>query len=98
MRVVAHDEVDARLHQAAGEMNFARQAVELGDDQRRVLSLGKPPVRPRFLRPVIALAALDFGKLGDDHAGGGCYMPSDRLALRPGRPRPVAPCWAVETR
>jgi len=62
-------------------MAVARQAVELGDDQGRAAQPAGGQ-RRGDLRPVVALAAFDFLKFGDDRALGAGDMASNRLALR----------------
>jgi len=76
---VASDKLDATLLQRADEEDVAREPVELGDDQGRV---AQPAGREcgGDLRPVVALAALDLLKLGDDHTLGDRDVARDRLA------------------
>jgi hypothetical protein len=77
MRVVAGDEIDARLHQRRNELDVAREAVELGDDQGRMAQ----PARGD-LWPVAFLAAFDLLEFGDDDALGAADMARNRLAVR----------------
>jgi hypothetical protein len=86
---VDRGELDAGFHQVGDEGDVARQAVELGDHQHGPL----PPAqfeRRGKLRPVVALAALHLGELGDqladaDEPGDGGTLgvePEAGLALR----------------
>ena len=74
------DEIDAALHQPGDEVDVAGQPVEPGDDEGGLLSPAGVE-RTGELRPVgVALAALDFLKLGKQ--GGAEREPRDGGALR----------------
>ena len=65
VRVIDRYELDAGVHQRRDESKISGKPVELGDDQSGlVLAAGLQ--RPRQVRPIGPLAALDFGELGDN--------------------------------
>jgi hypothetical protein len=57
-RHVDRNEVDAGFHQVGDERDVARQAIQLGDDQGRLLLAARGERVTQF-RSVVALAALD---------------------------------------
>jgi hypothetical protein len=81
VRVVSSDEIDTAFHQAGDEMNVHGQSIELGDDQRGLGLLGCCDGR-RKLRPIVALAALDFAEFTDQLAAIAANVAQHGLTLR----------------
>lgn len=69
VRHIARDEINAAIHQAGNEMHVPCQPVELGDYEPcfQVAAPGEAAA----MWAVVALDALDFGKLGGELAASG---------------------------
>jgi hypothetical protein len=68
MRIIDRHELHTGIHQGRYECQVAGQAVELGNDELGFL-LFAGRERLHQLRPIIALAALDFGELTNQRPG-----------------------------
>ena len=64
MRIVDGDELNPRIHQRGDECQIARQAIQLRD-HKSCLVAATGLKRPLQFGSIVALAALDFGMLGD---------------------------------
>jgi hypothetical protein len=87
-------------HQPRDEVNVAREPVEFGNDDGRLVLLRKGQ-RGRQLRPPIqrvrTLAGLDLSELAKDLESLGFREPGQCRALR-SSPRPDLPRRSVDTR
>jgi hypothetical protein len=80
VRVIDSDELNTRVHERRNEGEVAGQAIELGNDEPGFLFLAG---RERLLKlwPVVALAALNLGELGNQGPPASVQVALDCLAL-----------------
>lgn len=64
--VVHRDEINACVHKGRGKRHVPRQAVELGNDECRLLPFGQSASAHYFVPPLIALAVDVAPPLVDD--------------------------------